>query len=487
MKNNMRVYIVTEGGEGIGYGHVTRCLSLCQAFEGEGISPIFIINGDKSIKNIIGGRDCVTFNWLKEGEKLLKIIDGSDITIIDSYKASRAIYAKISELALLPVFLDDYKRIDYPEGVVLNGGIHAESLAYPRKRGKTYLLGAKYALLRKDYWKTSGKKIRKSVEKILVTFGGSDTDNFTAEVLKALDEAYPEISRTAVIGKASGTSPVAGRAAGGGTRFVFDADAAEMKKVMMEADIAVAAAGQTTYELAAVGVPTVAVCVAPNQKMNLVNWMEKGFRGCALAGRRIPKEKVLEGVEYFLPYKNRSEFYKSTRDLVSADGARNAVKELLGAYGSVKLRGVKRDDCRDLWIWRNHPRARKWSFCHDAISYPDHEKWFAKKLGDRRARIYIAEDIRGRKIGQARFEVFPSSAMISVNLNPMFYGRGFGSKVIEGATRTFLEERPQVKEITAEVNAANIASIKAFKRAGYEFSSKERKAGENADIFKYRT
>ena len=35
----MKLLILTEGGENIGFGHVSRCLSLCQAFEARGATP----------------------------------------------------------------------------------------------------------------------------------------------------------------------------------------------------------------------------------------------------------------------------------------------------------------------------------------------------------------------------------------------------------------------------------------------------------------
>ena len=40
----MKVFIITEGSKNIGFGHITRCISLYQAFEERGIIPEFIIN-----------------------------------------------------------------------------------------------------------------------------------------------------------------------------------------------------------------------------------------------------------------------------------------------------------------------------------------------------------------------------------------------------------------------------------------------------------
>jgi len=43
----MKVFIITEGGKNIGFGHITRCLSLYQAFEEKEIIPEFILNSDE--------------------------------------------------------------------------------------------------------------------------------------------------------------------------------------------------------------------------------------------------------------------------------------------------------------------------------------------------------------------------------------------------------------------------------------------------------
>jgi spore coat polysaccharide biosynthesis predicted glycosyltransferase SpsG len=43
----------------------------------------------------------------------------------------------------------------------------------------------------------------------------------------------------------------------------------ELAPLMAAADLAVCAGGQTTYELAAMGLPAVALCIADNQRINL--------------------------------------------------------------------------------------------------------------------------------------------------------------------------------------------------------------------------
>lgn len=133
----------------------------------------------------------------------------------------------------------------------------------------------------------------------------------------------------------------------------------------------------------------------------------------------------------------------------------------------IALRPVKKDDIRDLWLWRNHPETRKWSFCSDEIPFEQHERWFAAYLADAMHTILIAEDERGEKVGQARFEKKGNTASVSVNLNPAFFGKGYGSALISKATKSFLEESKDISTVAAEVIEGNIASLRAFQKAGY--------------------
>ena len=42
-------------------------------------------------------------------------------------------------------------------------------------------------------------------------------------------------------------------------------------------DLAISASGQTLYELACIGVPTIAIGIIDNQKNNIKNWINQGF------------------------------------------------------------------------------------------------------------------------------------------------------------------------------------------------------------------
>lgn len=56
------------------------------------------------------------------------------------------------------------------------------------------------------------------------------------------------------------------------TEYVRFPDAERMKDVMAGSDLAISAAGQTLYELARIGLPTIAIAVARDQLGNVEGW-----------------------------------------------------------------------------------------------------------------------------------------------------------------------------------------------------------------------
>ncbi len=318
----MRVYILTEGDRSKGFGHVTRCLSLYQAFEEKDIKPKFFINGDDSVIGLVKNTDYEITDWLKMRQEVFERIKNSDIVIIDSYLADKEFYEYLSKLVKLPVYIDDNKRIDYPKGIVINGNIHAKDLNYPEKEGIIYLLGTKYTPLRKEFWEVPEKEIRDTVQSIMITFGGDDVRNMTPKVLKLLSENYPELKKNVIIGKGFCNVNEIKTAADRNTNLIYYPDAEQMKQVMLDSDIAISAGGQTLYELARVGVPTVVVIVADNQIGSAKGWEKVGF---VQVSGIWQEETLIEKLEMKLEFLKNPEIrevtYKIGRKLVDGRGS----------------------------------------------------------------------------------------------------------------------------------------------------------------------
>ncbi|MBN2452656.1 MAG: UDP-2,4-diacetamido-2,4,6-trideoxy-beta-L-altropyranose hydrolase [Candidatus Omnitrophica bacterium] len=276
-RRGMKVGIITEGSASIGFGHITRCISLYEVFEDNGDEPFFIINGDEAVADLVSGKRLHVFDWINEADRFFGYVRDSDMVILDSYLAGRSFYKRVSDEAGCAVYIDDFKRMDYPKGVVLNGAISSEKLGYPKREEMSYILGAQYAFLRSEFRKAPKKDIPALPETALITFGGEDMRRMTPRVLEMFRSGFPELSVLVIVGKGFKEVGRIEQLTGNGVELIYHPDARAMRDAMGKADISISAGGQTLYELASMGVPTVGIGVADNQKVNLSGWEAAGF------------------------------------------------------------------------------------------------------------------------------------------------------------------------------------------------------------------
>lgn len=326
----MQAFILTEGGKNIGFGHMTRCLSVAQALADKGIAVTFIVEGDESIAAFLKNKKYHVFPWRRQEKKLFEIIKNARILIIDSYLADVSLYKKLAQLTGAIVYFDDNKRLSYPGGFVVNGSLCAKEFRYPQGNGRRYLLGVKYAPLRKEFWTAGRKKINREVKKVLVLFGGSDFKSLIPSVVKLLNAHYPHWVKNIVIGRAFRHSKDIKCLENARTIFVRSPDVSAMKELMRESDLAISAGGQTLYELAKMGVPTVVVAVAKNQFNNIKGWARKGF--IEYAGWYEKKDlplRLLKCIKTLSPYSSRWKRSRLGQAAVDGKGPSRIVEAVL--------------------------------------------------------------------------------------------------------------------------------------------------------------
>jgi UDP-2,4-diacetamido-2,4,6-trideoxy-beta-L-altropyranose hydrolase len=465
----LKVYILTEGSKNIGFGHITRCLSLYQAFEERGIKPIFIVNGDSSIEELLKDINYNVVDWLKEQRKIFERVKDSDIVIVDSYLANKKFYENLSKLVKLPVYIDDNKRIDYPRGIVINGNIHAEKLNYPKKKEVMYLLGTKYIPLRKDFWEVPEKEIRESIQSIMVTFGGDDIRNMTPKILKLLNENYPELKKNVIIGKGFRNVGEIESVADENTNLIYYPNATQMKQTMLNSDIAISAGGQTLYELARVGIPTIAIVVADNQFEIVRRWREAGF--IEYAGEWKDKNllnNIISSIEKLKELSIRLNKHSIGKKLIDGIGSLRSVNRILKTLINEELifRRAEERDIWDIYEISNDDTVRQVSLNSNHIGKEEHRSWF---MDNYKNNFYVIE-FRGKAIGQIRFSVRNenSEAIVSISLHKNYRQLGLGKFLLKEGISKFLEENKDIPKITAFIKRTNYISKSLFESVGFK-------------------
>ena len=192
------------------------------------------------------------------------------LVVVDGYAFTAGYRTRLKSAGLRLLVVDDYGNIGpYADEYVLNQGATKPDGLYPDDKSPTLLLGPRYALLRPQFRERINAKRRRTGRacRLLVTAGASDPKNITIPILKALNgiplgPAVVDI----VIGPGFRASAKL-RAVAHGLRhnIRIHESPRDMASLMAEADLCITAAGSTLWEVAALGLPSVAVIVADNQ------------------------------------------------------------------------------------------------------------------------------------------------------------------------------------------------------------------------------
>jgi len=273
--------IRADASVAIGTGHVMRCLALAQAWQDAGGAVTFAMALDAPaivkrleaegmhvarIDATPGSADDIaqTIQCAKRANARWLVLDGYHFTA----DHQRAI--KQANLSLL--WLDDNDdATHYYADLVLNQNIHAKSNLYEHREADTQLLlGSRYVLLRREFlkWQEWKRTIPDVARRVLVTLGGSDADNVTLKVIQVLQHVASENLEVVVVIGANNPHAAELHSAARASRVPMrvETNAPNMPELMAWADVAIAGAGSTCWELAFMGLPSIVMVLAENQK-----------------------------------------------------------------------------------------------------------------------------------------------------------------------------------------------------------------------------
>jgi UDP-2,4-diacetamido-2,4,6-trideoxy-beta-L-altropyranose hydrolase len=265
----------------IGTGHVMRCLALAQAWQETGGTAQFLVTSLPSGLNARLSTEGIDVAYLSvapgsasdaaETATRAQAV-GAAWVVVDGYQFDAAYQYALKQAGLRLLVLDDYGHTDhYYADLVLNQNIHADQSLYAVREPYTrLLLGTSYALLRREFWPWRGwqRKTPAVAHRVLVTLGGSDQDNITLEVLRILQQVEADgLEVTALVG---GGNPhlesLTSFAAGLPFNVRLIQNAPSVPELMAWAHMAVSAGGSTCWELAFMGLPSLLLVLAENQR-----------------------------------------------------------------------------------------------------------------------------------------------------------------------------------------------------------------------------
>ncbi len=263
-----------DSSEQIGLGHLSRCLGLAKELqERYGCQIAFAMRPDP-VGNAMVAEGGYPVVMLSDGEsrgdysskfqQVCQSLNGEMVILDVRDDLPRRTVQSLWEEGRVIVTLDDPtdRRLDvdlafYPPVP------QVKQLDWTGFKGHLYV-GWEWVLLRPEFARTLPKHPH-SLPHVLVTMGGSDPLRMTEKTVKALDSLPGGFTVTFVLGRAYGEEKLLQEILSQ-ARFTFEVrrDVREMSSLMAEADLAIASFGVTAYELAAMGVPGLYLCLTPD-------------------------------------------------------------------------------------------------------------------------------------------------------------------------------------------------------------------------------
>jgi|MDSW01.1.fsa_nt_gb UDP-2,4-diacetamido-2,4,6-trideoxy-beta-L-altropyranose hydrolase len=268
----MRVlFLIRCGKEGI--GHLTRCKAISQALISYKVDSYFIINSKSGLQYLNNHQIIDCFDWYNNKKKLEKYLINYKNIFVDTLSIKYSLLQLIKKKSINFWYIDDFKRWKHSSGTIIDWTINAKKRKYSSK--VNYLFGSKYTCLRKAFWSRREKFISKNINHVLVSFSG-DNRNLSKKVIEIILKYDPNIKVSVVISSLKNNKKKS-LFRSNKVKTYYRIDEKEIRELMYSADIAITSGGQTLYELASVGTPTIGILSYKNQKEDTEGFQAVGF------------------------------------------------------------------------------------------------------------------------------------------------------------------------------------------------------------------
>ena len=278
-----RILFVVDAGPRVGGGHVMRSLTLAGALSGQGAACTFM--GPPAVSALLdafapGAARLAAAST--EPRDLAAAIGAEqfDAVVFDHYGLGSREHRAMGQGR--PVLIID-DLADRPLGadIVVDSG--------PARTAEDYnglipddarlLLGPNFASVRPEFAALRETALAwrgEPVQRILVSMGLTDVGGITARIVERLRLRIGETGLDVVLGAAAPSLPGLTKVARRDARLTIHVDTPHMARLTAEADLAVGGAGSSTWERCTLGLPTLQVILAENQRAAAVAVATRG-------------------------------------------------------------------------------------------------------------------------------------------------------------------------------------------------------------------
>ena len=297
----LNIAIRADSSHIIGTGHIMRCLTLAHALKKRCHANIYFFTRKNkgNINNLIvnSGFNLVEMQvpvavnnlplehstWLgatqeQDALEFLQLsqtlaIDFFDYLIIDHYAIDKTWQKQVNQQTQKMLIIDDLGDRVHQCDYLLDQTYHCPAEKYTKLVPKqcVLMLGTKFALLRDEFKSVNNIHRSKTQNTILVMFGGADANNLTLKTLHLLHKRT-DLNKINIILNSSALhietvkTFIDSQTADHFQNIKLHINPANIALLMQKSSLAIGAAGTTSWERCASGLPSVVVIQAENQR-----------------------------------------------------------------------------------------------------------------------------------------------------------------------------------------------------------------------------
>ena len=482
MSAPIRVAIRADAGRQLGTGHYARASAVAQALSAAGGTEVLLVTGEEGaplvpayfqvdvpVITLPPGND----DAAEAMQALRQKGWAPDVIYLDHYDGVAEWEKAAAQTGAGLVVLDDLDAARSADVIVRPHGGPAGEANGVVLRGPAFLpLSRHVASLA-----AQARPVRSPPLKLNVCFGGSDPTGETAKALKALAN-LETIQADVVIGPGAEIDPTLIEAAEQMPHVTLHRAPSQeqLSGLMASADMALGAGGVMLWERLCIGVPSLVVCVAENQRPQIEEMSAAGAIRFIGDHSEVTADAIVRAVCGLADEdSSRDALSSAGRALVDGKGAFRLAAWIRAL--AVDPRDVQQSDAQDILDWRTD--ERNWRHNWEEADKPDfaaHSAWLGNRLADQDCLFRILM-LHGEPVGVVRFDLQDGgiSAYLSIYLVPAWHGRKMGLPVFLAAERSLRRSHPQVREIVSRIHRDNKASERLHRDAGFQVElSKDR-------------
>ncbi len=323
-----------------------RCFALAEVIKNLNFNVYFISKEIKGniIKNIENdGYKVFTLDskatkspkqrWKIDAAKTTKIIqrfkNEKNLLLVDNYELSKMWETSVKPVVDKIIVIDDFSNRSHNCNLFIDQNLHTNTKERNKKNPKNCkkLLGPKYAMLRKEFveGRRTVKRISGKINRILISFGGSDEKNQTLKVIKKIVDE--KINVDVIVGEPNKNKTKIKKICSRMENFTYYQQPKNIAKIMKKADLAIGAGGIITWERCCLGLPSIVAIVSKNQE-DATNAVSK--KGCLINLGRVEQ---LTSEDYLNAIRNLNSrklirMHKKCLELVDGKGTERVAKQI---------------------------------------------------------------------------------------------------------------------------------------------------------------